>query len=364
MNHQRVLFLAEGNHSIPSTMHRCIMIAGELNRKGIVSKVMTGWTIGLGKNGLTMPSPIGMARAATSVRAFDVLVINRAASTPILALVNYWKKAGRTVIYDCDDAVYLIRNPFFSRFDDVAKKASLVFAGSHELHKRFSSITKTVHLVPTPVDTHLFNQEWRAASNDESSEDTVTIGWMGTASLAIEELRTMIPVLRELGKSRNGERIRFSLFSALESQTVRTMFAHIPGIEFDPGPRVWTKFEDVPRQISKFDISIMPLRDTMWNRSKCATKLLESMAMGIPVVASDVGENKHVVYHGRNGFLASSSKDWIESLEVLVEDELLRKSMGASARDYVVNNYDVSHIAEMYASAFKNEAAEAAQETV
>jgi len=330
------------------------MIADELNRMGVASKVMPGWSIGLGKTCLTMPSPIGMARAAAYARSFDVLVVNRAASTPVLALINHWKKAGRTVIYDCDDAVYLIRNPFFSRFEDVAKKASLVFAGSHELLKTLGGVADTVRFVPTPVDTHLFNQEWRTAYNDKTTEDVVTIGWMGTASLAIEELRILVPVLTELGESQHRKRLRFSIFSALESQEVRTMFARIPGIEFDPGPRVWTRFEEVPRQISRFDISIMPLRDTVWNRSKCATKLLESMAMGIPVVASDVGENKHVVHHGRNGFLASSSKEWVEALEVLIDNESLRKSMGVFAREFVVNQYDVSRIAEAYASSLRD----------
>jgi glycosyltransferase involved in cell wall biosynthesis len=182
---------------------------------------------------------------------------------------------------------------------------------------------------------------------------------MGTASLAIEELRLMVPVLKELGTSLGGKRIRFSLFSALDSQDARTLFSHIPGVEFDSGPPVWTKFEEVPGHISKFDISIMPLRDTIWNRSKCATKILESMSMGIPVVASNVGENKHVVHHGRDGFLASSSKDWVEALKVLIEDESLRKSMGASARKYVVEEYDVSRIAEIYASPFKHVFADA-----
>lgn len=303
---------------------------------------------------MSMPSPIGMARAAASPRSFEILVISRAASTPTLVLADYWRKAGRRVIYDCDDAVYLIRNPGFARFEEMVKRASLTFAGSHELHLRLSGLSSSVQLVPTPVDTHLFNPRWRAVSYSRLKDDLVTIGWMGKASVAIEELRLMVPVLRELGRSLGGKRVRFSLFSALDSQDARTLFSHIPGVEFDPGPQVWTKFEEVPRHISKFDISIMPLRDTIWNRSKCATKLLETMAMGIPVVASDVGENKYVVRHGQNGFLAGNTEEFVSNLTALIEDRYLRRTMGDAGRELVVSDYSLERISKAYANALED----------
>ncbi len=77
-----------------------------------------------------------------------------------------------------------------------------------------------------------------------------------------------------------------------------------------------------------FDISVMPLVDNDLSRGKCAMKILESMAMGIPVVASDVGENKYIIEDGVNGFLASNTEDWVRKLEILIRDESLRKRMG------------------------------------
>jgi glycosyltransferase involved in cell wall biosynthesis len=41
------------------------------------------------------------------------------------------------------------------------------------------------------------------------------------------------------------------------------------------------------------------------------------MALGIPVVASPVGEKKHVIRHGINGFLAGTEEDWYQYLRYL-----------------------------------------------
>jgi glycosyltransferase involved in cell wall biosynthesis len=56
------------------------------------------------------------------------------------------------------------------------------------------------------------------------------------------------------------------------------------------------------------------------------------MAMGIPVVASPVGEQKYVVKHGVNGFFAKNEEEWYNYLKMLIEDDDLRRRMGREAR--------------------------------
>ena len=50
--------------------------------------------------------------------------------------------------------------------------------------------------------------------------------------------------------------------------------------------------------ISSFDVGIMPLPDGPFQRGKCGYKLIQYMACGLPVVASPVGVNRQIVYHG------------------------------------------------------------------
>lgn len=55
---------------------------------------------------------------------------------------------------------------------------------------------------------------------------------------------------------------------------------------------------------ARCDAALVPFDDTLVNRAKCSVKLLELMACGIPIVASNVGENREYLGGGRYGTLA------------------------------------------------------------
>ena len=94
-------------------------------------------------------------------------------------------------------------------------------------------------------------------------------------------------------------------------------------------------------KIEKFDIGIMPLENTSWERGKCAFKLLQVMAAGKPVVGSKVGANCDVIQHGVNGFLAATMDEWTKAIRTLRDDPSLRNQMGAEARRTVDLSYSL-----------------------
>ena len=91
--------------------------------------------------------------------------------------------------------------------------------------------------------------------------------------------------------------------------------------------------------INTFDVGVMPLPDEPWARGKCAYKLIQYMACGLPVVASPVGMNREVVKHGVNGFLATTESEWEEALLHLASDADLRHRMGQEGRRLVEKEY-------------------------
>ena len=105
--------------------------------------------------------------------------------------------------------------------------------------------------------------------------------------------------------------------------------------------RPWDEETEVP-EIEKFDVGIMPLEDTPWERGKCAYKLLQVMAAGKPVIGSRIGANCDVVQHGVNGFLASSPDEWREAIRAFGEEPSLRHRMGAEARRTVERRYSLA----------------------
>ena len=90
--------------------------------------------------------------------------------------------------------------------------------------------------------------------------------------------------------------------------------------------------------IQHFDVGVMPLPDTAWTRGKCAYKLIQYMACGIPVVASPVGANVDVV-PSDCGLLADSSPQWLAAFRQLADDSALRLVLGAGARRWVEQHF-------------------------
>jgi glycosyltransferase involved in cell wall biosynthesis len=152
----------------------------------------------------------------------------------------------------------------------------------------------------------------------------VTIGWIGTP-VTQHYLKPLARVLRDLAQD---SRFRVVLVGADQE----------PRKWFPCQVRQWKEGLEVD-DILDFDIGIMPLSDTPWERGKCGYKLIQYMACGKPVVASPVGFNKTVVKHKHNGYWAITEEDWTSYLTLLSADFAARIEMGRLGREAVEKNF-------------------------
>ncbi len=81
----------------------------------------------------------------------------------------------------------------------------------------------------------------------------------------------------------------------------------------------------------------------------CANVVLEAMSTGLPVVASNVCGAHELVEDGKSGFVLAVtgkkreiSEQWLKKLQLLGADEVLRRRMGAAAREAMLGN-DFGH---------------------
>jgi glycosyltransferase involved in cell wall biosynthesis len=113
----------------------------------------------------------------------------------------------------------------------------------------------------------------------------------------------------------------------------------IEGVVIEEVP--WREATEVSL-INTFDVGVMPLPDDEWARGKCAFKLIQYMACGVPVVASRVGANVDVVT-SECGFLVSNDDEWLAALRTLREDSALRARMGSASRTRIEMHYSLRH---------------------
>ena len=82
--------------------------------------------------------------------------------------------------------------------------------------------------------------------------------------------------------------------------------------------------------------------------------VLESMAMGVPVVASNVGGLSELIDNGHNGFLCEIGdvKSFVFQIKQLLENKDLYKQMKKNVRDYAVNKLDANKMLRDYLKIF------------
>jgi len=93
----------------------------------------------------------------------------------------------------------------------------------------------------------------------------------------------------------------------------------------------------------KSDVGIVPVYDQI----KSPHKILNYMALGIPVICSPIDSHKRIIKHGENGFFANNDRDWIQYLHLLRDWEL-RKKIGKEAIKTAKEHYSVESTANRY----------------
>jgi glycosyltransferase involved in cell wall biosynthesis len=87
--------------------------------------------------------------------------------------------------------------------------------------------------------------------------------------------------------------------------------------------------------LAQADINLVPLLRDQFNECKSAIRFLESAALGIPTIASQVGDFANLVVSGQNGILCKEPDEWGKAMSELIESADRRRKIGNAARDYV-----------------------------
>jgi glycosyltransferase involved in cell wall biosynthesis len=116
----------------------------------------------------------------------------------------------------------------------------------------------------------------------------------------------------------------------------------------------WMDHSLVPDYLAAADLAIYPYRDTLVNRAKCSAKIIDYMAMGLPIVASRVGQNVEYIEHGVSGLFAEpgDADSFAQMMLAALADPQKAKAMGQAGRERVWDKFDWDRLVETVEAAY------------
>lgn len=261
--------------------------------------------------------------------------------TPVGPAVFEWlfgKLAGRKMIYDIDDLIFLKNASHITGWKQILKGRKkpivLMKAAQHvitctpfldEFVRQYNTHTTDIS---STIDTDRYQPV-----NPYTNDHKLTLGWSGSHSTTAY-LHLLTNVLQEIYKEKP---FRLLVMGDKDFQ--------MEGVEVEA--HSWSAAGELPN-LQQIDIGLYPLPDEQWVLGKSGLKALQYMSLGIPTVATAIGANYRIMENGVSGFLVKTPEEWKARLRLLMKDAHLRARMGIAAREKVESQYSIKSTAPVY----------------
>ena len=137
------------------------------------------------------------------------------------------------------------------------------------------------------------------------------------------------------------------------------------GLENENYVRVWTRpVNEYARNYSKFDVSLAPIKNHIFNRMKSQLKVIEAGFYKKALIASKVGpytiDLKHSLENGKfvegNALLVDEARnhsDWAKFIKKLNENRSLVYDLGQKLYETVKDKYDLNNVSKLRSEFYK-----------
>ncbi len=281
-------------------------------------------------------------RKKNSIIVIQKVCTNRIYAKLLKILVIFQTK---NTLYDLDDAEYLRNDVKTLHF--FLKKCQNISVGSLALKNYCKKFNKNVFILTSPITEHNIKKEKR--------NEVLNIGWVG-------DFGSGNKIAKEFSHKNNMFTILFPQIKRLKIPLKLTLI----GIKNENDiPEILNYFKNnanikinIPRnlnwendaawiysEIVKFDIGVSPLSEHLFLQAKSAFKAKQYLSVGIPTIASDVGENNKFVRHNENGFLCKNNDhdfaDAIMKFSEMSDDRYFEFSKNARSnkQDFSMKNH-------------------------
>ena len=237
----------------------------------------------------------------------------------------------KPLIYDIDDAIFLINRLANLQFKITSERANAVIAGNDYLAEEASKYCKKVFVVPTAVDTDRWQPSFINIYDEQIFDsEEFRIGWCGTSS----SYKYFLPLENDIKQFLlDFPSTKFILMSDRFPQELQILKPYINFIQ-------WSVNEEV-KFIQSLNVGLMPIGNDIWSKGKCAYKALLYAACSIPVIMTPTGVNAQLLAQSEIGIGPNNSKEWYEALRMMFFDKALAKRMGRNGVDLIAKDYSM-----------------------
>ena len=253
-------------------------------------------------------------------------------------------KLAKKIIYDIDDMIFQLRTApsnkitkFLKsrkRFYFLLEKANHCITCTPEL----DNIAKRYNQNTTDISSTINTKTYIPINKYKNNKELI-IGWTGSHS-TVPYLHLLEGVLKELSK-----KYKFTLL-VMGTNNFEITGVNIECLNWNSNIEIAT--------LQRMDIGLYPLPNDEWIKGKSGLKALQYMAMGLPVVASNLGCNERVIENNVSGLLVNNMKEWYKSISNLIENNQLRKFLGHNARLRVEKYFSIEANKNTYLSIFNS----------
>ncbi|MDD5083605.1 MAG: glycosyltransferase [Candidatus Moranbacteria bacterium] len=355
-----VLFITGGVGD--SALYRAHHVAEELEIQGLT----TGITV---QDNPFLPS---------YADKFSVFIFHRVLYTPSVAkLMERIKAQDKEIIFETDDLVfdpqYLKFMDYFQKMNNLERKLYENGVGGEILNDPYVKVCTTtttflaeklrekgkrVFIVPNKLTqedvavaeaviankchSELVEESASVAkgsldyARDDNRKNTIKIGYFSGTLSHNKDFATITDALATVLEKY--PQTRLFLVGPLETESKLSVFAD--RIEQFPYAARAQHFANV----ASVDINLAPLEiGNPFCESKSELKFFEAGIVGVPTVASATAPYKEAIEDGVDGFVASTTEEWVEKLCRLIEDAPLRTAMGEKAKAKAMQKYTTAN---------------------
>ena len=290
----------------------------------------------------------------------DIVATQRYALPDIAAVDTLAAHAGRVgakLYYDLDDDLLNIPRdhpdakvlrPKAKTVQRMLRRADRLFVSTPMLADSLRALRGDAVIVPNALDERLWGQT-PPRHRPGPHYGPVRILCMGTATHDAD-FATIEPALARVVAAFGG-RVRIDMLGFSSRKTLPG-WVHRLGMP----PTAHGSYPGFVHWIANqqpWDIGLVPLNDSPFNRCKSPIKTLDYAALGLAILASDVDVYRGSIADGAGGMLVQNTENaWYNALCRLVRDTELRRRLGQGAWDAYASAGTLSAKADQWRTAW------------